>query len=56
MYTGVIDTIVLILFIGVVYLILSHKLQSVETKLDNVVKSIEEKVKDTITKGGENNG
>jgi len=53
MYTNVVDTIVLILFIGVVYLILSHKLKSVEAKLDGVIKSIEEKVKDVITKGGD---
>ena len=53
MYTGAIDTIVLVLFIGIVYLVLSHKLKSVETKLDSVLKSIEGKIKDDISKGGD---
>jgi hypothetical protein len=53
MYTGVIDTIALVLFIGIVYLVLSHKLKTVETKLDSALKSTEGKIKDDILKGGD---
>jgi hypothetical protein len=51
MYT-VVDTIVLILFVGIVYLVLSHKLKNIEMKMDSIVKSLENKV-ENVLKGGE---